>query len=88
MVACRAGTREAVRKEIKVNLSNKTTTTKFSRTYDIQLTINYLNLFSSWKNEVLSLLQKQQKQIEEQQKQIEDQSRLLKLIAKASGVED
>ena len=33
------------------------------------------------------LIEDQQKQIEKQQKQIENQSRLIKLIAKASGIE-
>ena len=32
-------------------------------------------------------IEEQQKQIEEQQKQLENQSRLLKLIAKATGIE-
>jgi len=55
----------------------------------------------SWRQEVDGLLRKQQtevlslkkqnedqqKQIEDQQKQIENQSRLIKLIAKASGIE-
>ena len=40
-----------------------------------------------WRKEGTVLLQKQQKQIEEQQKQLENQSRLLKLIAKATGIE-
>jgi len=47
-----------------------------------------------WRKEGTSLLRKQQKQIEEQQKQIqeqqkqlENQSRLLKLVAKATGIE-
>ena len=54
-----------------------------------------------WRKEGTCLLQKQQKQIDEQQKQIvelekqnqeqqkqlENQSRLLKLIAKATGIE-
>ena len=60
-----------------------------------------LIVFHSWRQEVDGLLRKQQtevlslkkqnedqqKQIEDQQKQIENQSRLIKLIAKASGIE-
>ena len=35
---------------------------------------------------MLSLVRRQQKQMDEQQKQIEKQSKLLALIAKASGI--
>ena len=39
-----------------------------------------------WRKEGSCLLRKQQKQIEELQKQIETQSRLLKLVADATGI--
>ena len=54
----------------------------------------FVLFLSRWRKEGNCLLKKQQKQIEkqqqqidEQQKQLENQSRLLKLVAKATGIE-